>query len=218
MKLKKLNRITYFKLVKKEGIVEGEGDKMGKKYVLNKTQGINGINKISLKKIIEIFSYPKDVEILLDINKITLDIKLLYDELSILYSLIFSVKDTSVPESQFLTFVLKKLYLDERLNIKIGDDLRTVLSKIKKILRKYNKNLDFKYEEDKYSGRYLFDDGNIDIFFQKYKNKKIVDDIMISLPYEDILPDNYIVDEIKDIMEIRNKIDSFFWESVQNFV
>ncbi|AMD96038.1 hypothetical protein [Leptotrichia sp. oral taxon 847] len=191
---------------------------MGKKYVLNKTQGINGINKISLKKIIEIFSYPKDVEILLDINKITLDIKLLYDELSILYSLIFSVKDTSVPESQFLTFVLKKLYLDERLNIKIGDDLRTVLSKIKKILRKYNKNLDFKYEEDKYSGRYLFDDGNIDIFFQKYKNKKIVDDIMISLPYEDILSDNYIVDEIKDIMEIKNKIDSFFWESVQNFV
>lgn len=195
-----------------EEIVEGEGDKMGKKYVLNKTQGINGINKISLKKIIEIFSYPKDVEILLDINKITLDIKLLYDELSILYSLIFSVKDTSVPESQFLTFVLKKLYLDERLNIKIGDDLRTVLSKIKKILRKYNKNLDFKYEEDKYSGRYLFDDGNIDIFFQKYKNKKIVDDIMISLPYEDILPDNYIVDEIKDIMEIKNKIDSFFWK------
>ena len=33
---------------------------------------------------------------------------------------------------------------------------------------------------------------------------------MISLPYEDILPNSYIVDEIKDIMEIKNKIDNFF--------
>ena len=59
-------------------------------------------------------------------------------------------------------------------------------------------------------GNYLFDDGNITIFFEKKGREKIVDDIMISLPYEDILPDSYIVDEIKDIMEIKNKIDSFF--------
>ena len=56
----------------------------------------------------------------------------------------------------------------------------------------------------------MFDDGNITIFFEKKGREKIVDDIMISLPYEDILPDSYIVDEIKDIMEIKNKIDSFF--------
>ena len=58
----------------------------------------------------------------------------------------------------------------------------------------------------------MFDDGNITIFFEKKGREKIVDDIMISLPYEDILPDSYIVDEIKDIMEIKNKIDSFFWK------
>ena len=82
---------------------------MGKKYILNKTQGINGINEISLNKIIKIFSYPKDIEILLNTDKITLDIKLIYGELSILYSLNFLVKDTSVPESQFLIFILKNL-------------------------------------------------------------------------------------------------------------
>jgi len=190
-----------------------EGDKMGKKYILNKTQGINGINEISLNKIIKIFSYPKDIEILLNTDKITLDIKLIYGELSILYSLNFLVKDTSVPKSQFLIFILKKLYLNEKENIKIGDDLRTVLSKIKKFLRKYNKSLDYKYEEDKRSGKYSFDNGNIDIFFEKYKNKKIVDDIMISLPYEDILPENKdILNEIEDITEIKNKIDNFFWK------
>ena len=35
--------------------------------------------------------------------------------------------------------------------------------------------MSFEYEEDEYTGRYLFDDGNIDIFFEKFKNKKIVD-------------------------------------------
>ena len=201
------------KVVKIKVVEIAEGDKMGKKYILNKTQGINEINEISLNKIIKIFSYPKDIEILLNTDKITLDIKLIYGELSILYSLNFLVKDTSVPESQFLIFILKKLYLNEKENIKIGDDLRTVLSKIKKFLRKYNKSLDYKYEEDKHSGKYSFDNGNIDIFFEKYKNKKIVDDIMISLPYEDILPENKdILNEIEDITEIKNKIDNFFWK------
>ena len=201
------------KVVKIKVVEIAEGDKMGKKYILNKTQGINGINEISLNKIIKIFSYPKDIEILLNTDKITLDIKLIYGELSILYSLNFLVKDTSVPKSQFLIFILKKLYLNEKENIKIGDDLRTVLSKIKKFLRKYNKSLDYKYEEDKRSGKYSFDNGNIDIFFEKYKNKKIVDDIMISLPYEDILPENKdILNEIEDITEIKNKIDNFFWK------
>ena len=80
-------------------------------------------------------------------------------------------------------------------------------------MRKYNKSLDYKYEEDKRSGKYSFDNGNIDIFFEKYKNKKIVDDIMISLPYEDILPENKdILNEIEDITEIKNKIDNFFWK------
>lgn len=36
---------------------------------------------------------------------------------------------------------------------------------------------------------------------------------MISLPYEDILPENKeVLKEIKDIIEIKNKIDNFFWK------
>ena len=110
---------------------------------INETYGINGITRISLKKIIEVFSFPNEI----NIN--------------------FSNKKKS----------------------------------------------DFKYSEDKYTGRYLFDNENIDIFFQKYRNKKIVDGIMISLPYEDILPENKeVLKEIKDIIEIKNKIDNFFWK------
>ncbi|MDO4639209.1 hypothetical protein [Leptotrichia hongkongensis] len=40
-----------------------------------------------------------------------------------------------------------------------------------------------------------------------------MDDIMISLPYEDILPENKeILVEISKIMEIKTKIDELFWE------
>ena len=183
-----------------------------KKFFLNKTHGINNINKISLKKIIEIFSLPKDVNISLTNDEISIELRLKYDNLEISYILYFFVENLKKPEFHTLTFFIKKLYLNIKENIKIGDEVKSVLPKIKKYLKNNNKNLDFKYEEDKYYGEYLFDDGNIHIFFKKIKGKKIVDDIMISLPYEDILPDSYIVDEIKDIMEIKNKIDSFFWK------
>jgi len=33
------------------------------KFILNKTSGINGIEKISLEKIIQTFSVPKNIEI-----------------------------------------------------------------------------------------------------------------------------------------------------------
>lgn len=40
-----------------------------------------------------------------------------------------------------------------------------------------------------------------------------MDDIMISLPYEDILPENKeVLVEISKIMEIKNKIDELFWD------
>ena len=40
-----------------------------------------------------------------------------------------------------------------------------------------------------------------------------MDDITISLPYEDILPENKkVLVEISKIMEIKTKIDELFWE------
>ena len=187
---------------------------MGKqKYILNNTYGINGIEKISLKEIMKIFSVPEEIEIKLSDDKITISIDLIYKGLKIYYSLSYFVENLTKPETQFLTFCMEKLYLNNRESIKVGDEIKTVLPKIRKYLKRNNKNVKFEYEEDKYAGRYLFDNGEIDIFFEKFGSKKVMDDIMISLPYEDILPENKkVLVEISKIMEIKTKIDELFWE------
>ena len=187
---------------------------MGKqKYILNNTYGINGIEKISLKEIMKIFSVPEEIEMKLSDDKITISIDLIYKGLKIYYSLNYFVENLTKPETQFLTFCMEKLYLNNRESIKVGDEIKTVLPKIRKYLKRNNKNVKFEYEEDKYAGRYLFDNGKIDIFFEKFGSKKVMDGIMISLPYEDILPENKeILVEISKIMEIKTKIDELFWE------
>ena len=186
---------------------------MGKqKYILNNTYGINGIEKISLKEIMKIFSVPEEIEMKLSDDKITISIDLIYKGLKIYYSLNYFVENLTKPETQFLTFCMEKLYLNNRESIKVGDEIKTVLPKIRKYLKRNNKNIKFEYEEDKYAGRYLFDNGEIDIFFEKFGSKKVMDGIMISLPYEDILPENKeVLAEISKIMEIKNKIDELFW-------
>ena len=187
---------------------------MGKqKYILNNTYGINGIEKISLKEIMKIFSVPEEIEMKLSDDKITISIDLIYKGLKIYYSLSYFVENLTKPETQFLTFCMEKLYLNNRESIKVGDEIKRVLPKIRKYLKRNNKNVKFEYEEDKYAGRYLFDNGEIDIFFEKFGSKKVMDGIMISLPYEDILPENKeVLAEISKIMEIKNKIDGLFWE------
>ena len=183
------------------------------KYILNNTYGINGIEKISLKEVMKIFSVPEEIEIKLSDDKITISIDLIYKGLKIYYSLSYFVENLTKPETQFLTFCMEKLYLNNRESIKVWDEIKTVLPKIRKYLKRNNKNIKFEYEEDRFFGEYLFDDGNIHIFFEKFGNKKVMDDIMISLPYEDILPENKeILVEISKIMEIKTKIDELFWE------
>ena len=183
------------------------------KYILNNTYGINGIEKISLKEVMKIFSVPEEIEMKLSDDKITISIDLIYKGLKIYYSLSYFVENLTKPETQFLTFCMEKLYLNNRESIKVGDEIKTVLPKIRKYLKRNNKNIKFEYEEDRFFGEYLFDDGNIHIFFEKFGNKKVMDDIMISLPYEDILPENKeILVEISKIMEIKTKIDELFWE------
>ena len=188
------------------------------KYILNNTYGINGIEKISLKEIMKIFSVPEEVEVKLSDDKITISIDLIYKGLKIYYSLNYFVENLKKPENQSLTFCMEKLYLNNRESIKVGDEIKTVLPKIRKYLKRNNKNIKFEYEEDKYTGRYLFDNGEIDIFFEKFGSKKVMDDIMISLPYEDILPENKeVLVEISKIMEIKSKIDELFWNKNYNF-
>ena len=188
------------------------------KYILNNTYGINGIEKISLKEIMKIFSVPEEIEMKLSDDKITISIDLIYKGLKIYYSLSYFVENLTKPETQFLTFCMEKLYLNNRESIKVGDEIKTVLPKIRKYLKRNNKNVKFEYEEDKYAGRYLFDNGEINIFFEKFGSKKVMDDIMISLPYEDILPENKeVLVEISKIMEIKSKIDELFWNKNYNF-
>jgi len=188
------------------------------KYILNNTYGINGIEKISLKEIMKIFSVPEEIEMKLSDDKITISIDLIYKGLKIYYSLNYFVENLTKPETQFLTFCMEKLYLNNRESIKVGDEIKTVLPKIRKYLKRNNKNVKFEYEEDKYAGRYLFDNGEINIFFEKFGSKKVMDDIMISLPYEDILPENKeVLVEISKIMEIKSKIDELFWNKNYNF-
>ena len=192
---------------------------MGKqKYILNNTYGINGIEKISLKEVMKIFSVPEEIEMKLSDDKITISIDLIYKGLKIYYSLSYFVENLTKPETQFLTFCMEKLYLNNRESIKVGDEIKTVLPKIRKYLKRNNKNLNFEYEEDKFFGEYLFDDGNIHIFFEKFGSKKVMDDIMISLPYEDILPENKeVLVEIIKIMEIKSEIEELFWNKNYNF-
>ena len=186
---------------------------MKQKYILNETYGINGIDKISLKKILEVFSYPDEINVYQNNNRITIHIDLKYENLKIHYTLSYFVENLSQPEDQNLGFILEKVYLNNGESIKTGDEIKKVLPKIKKYLRRNNKDMSFEYEEDEYTGRYLFDDGNIDIFFEKFKNKKIVDYIAIGLPYKDILEeDKEVLEEIKDIMELKEKIDNMFWK------
>ena len=188
------------------------------KYILNNTYGINGIEKISLKEVMKIFSVPEEIEIKLSDDKITISIDLIYKGLKIYYSLSSFVENLTKPETQLLTFCMEKLYLNNRESIKVGDEIKTVLPKIRKYLKRNNKNVKFEYEEDKYAGRYLFDNGEIDIFFEKFGSKKVMDDIMISLPYEDILPENKeVLVEIIKIIEIKSEIEELFWNKNYNF-
>ena len=53
------------------------------KYILNNTYGINGIEKISLKEIMKIFSVPEEVEMKLSDDKITISIDLIYKGLKV---------------------------------------------------------------------------------------------------------------------------------------
>ena len=155
------------------------------KYTLNESMvGINGIEKISLKEVIEKFSYPKDIKIKIEKDPYNIRIELKYKDFTTYYSVYYYV-DKEIPEFHTLSFALEKLYLNDKIYIKIGEEAKKVISKIKKYFKENYKILNYKYEANEYSGSYYFKDLDLTIFFEKYGRKKIVDGIDISLPYED---------------------------------
>ena len=56
---------------------------------INETYGINGITRISLKKIIEVFSFPNEINIKFSNKKKSINIKFIYDGLEVNYMLYF---------------------------------------------------------------------------------------------------------------------------------
>ena len=58
------------------------------KFILNKTSGINGIEKVSLEKIIQTFSVPENIEINIDKSNI-LDIGLKYEDINLAIFYVF---------------------------------------------------------------------------------------------------------------------------------
>ena len=154
-------------------------------FVLNKTSGINGIDRISFKKIIEILGRPSKIKLELEKDNFDLNITLEYKkiELIINYSVNFYL-ETRIPEFQTLFFIVNKLYLDNEV-IKIGEDARKVFSKIKKYAKSNYKVFNYEYNIGEYSGSYDFNNLDLTIYFEKYGKKRIVDGIYVSLPYED---------------------------------
>ena len=151
------------------------------KYILNESMvGINGIEKISLKEVIEKFSYPENIKIKIEKDPYNIHIELKYKDFTVYYNIYYYV-DKEIPEFHTLSFVLEKLYLNDKIYIKVGEEAKKVISKIKENY----KSLNYKYEANEYSGSYYFKNLDLTIFFEKYGRKKIVDWIDISLPYED---------------------------------
>ena len=142
------------------------------KYTLNESMvGINGIEKISLKEVIEKFSYPEDIKIKIEKDPYNIHIELKYKDFTVYYNIYYYV-DKEIPEFHTLSFVLEKLYLNDKIYIKVGEEAKKVISKIKKYLEENYKSLNYKYEANEYSGSYYFKDLDLTIFFEKYGRKK----------------------------------------------
>ena len=167
------------------------------KFILNKTSGINGIEKVSLEKIIQTFSVPENIEINIDKSNI-LDIGLKYEDINLAIFYVINFINSEITKNYITVhFVIKKLYLDENIFIEENEEIKKILPKIIKYLKNNNKSTEYNIERRRKSGIYYFDNEGIAIFYQKEFNKKIVEKIDISLPYEDNL-------NISDIGEILN--------------
>ena len=100
------------------------------KFILNKTSGINGIEKVSLEKIIRTFSVPKNIEINIDKSNI-LDIGLKYEDINLAIFYVINFISSEITKNYITVhFVIKKLYLDENIFIEENEEIKKILPKI----------------------------------------------------------------------------------------
>ena len=177
------------------------GNDVENKYILNDKFGINGIEKVSFTEIINTFSYPDSIEISKDRGSNNLTVSFYYDSgnLEIVYFINYYLK-SKIVEMYNLMFVVKKLYLNDKEYIKNGQDIRKVLTKIRKYFKKKNKKFEFEYEEHMFGGSYIFEDPSMTLYFDKEDDKKYLDDIYVGLPYEDY-PEVLSVGELLDLVK-----------------
>ena len=99
-------------------------------FILNDTYGINEIDRINLKKIIEVFGIPDTREIIRESELKNFGVNYIYKniDLRIFYNVYYYVEKMGV-EFQTLSFIIKELYLSKELKIKAGDDIRKALEK-----------------------------------------------------------------------------------------
>ena len=167
-------------------------------FILNKTLGINGIDRISFKKIIEILGRASKIKLELGKDNFDLNITLEYKQLELIvnYGVNFYL-GTRIPEFQTLFFIVNKLYLDNEV-IKIGEDVRRVFTKIKRYAKNNYKIFSYEFNIEEYSGSYDFNDLDLTIYFEKYGKKRIIDGMYVSLPYED----NPNISDIGEILKL----------------
>ena len=92
------------------------------KFILNKTSGINGIEKVSLEKIIQTFSVPENIEINIDKSNI-LDIGLKYEDINLAIFYVINFINSEITKNYITVhFVIKKLYLDENIFIEENEE------------------------------------------------------------------------------------------------
>jgi len=147
-------------------------------FILNKTLGINGIDRISFKKIIEILGRASKIKLELGKDNFDLNITLEYKQLELIinYCVNFYL-GTRIPEFQTLFFVVEKLYLDNEV-IKIGEDVRKVFTKVKRYTKNNYKIFNYEYNIGEYSGSYDFNNQEITYHVELAKDPSFKEKIL----------------------------------------
>ena len=155
-------------------------------FILNDTYGINGIDIIDLREVIEVFGNPDRREIIREDESRNFTVNYEYKDidLKIFYNAYYFVDNDEI-EFQTLSFIVEKLYLTETMFIESGEEMGNVLDKIKDYHKKVNKVFEYEHKEDIYSGSYDFINLDITVYFDITDSTRYMEDVYVSLPYED---------------------------------
>ena len=126
------------------------------KFILNKTSGINEIEKISLENIIQTFSVPENIEINIDKYN-NLDIGLKYEDMDLAIFFVINFINSKITKNYITVhFIIKKIYLDDNIFIEENEEINKILPKIIKYLKNNNKSMEYRIERGRKSGIYCY--------------------------------------------------------------